>query len=154
MLWSTYPPDALPKVGDLVTLGHGGIPYAVRERTRSGIGQVYLLLDSDPPQRVQVEACHWWPQVGDLCTGVPVPYRQWLAKQWADPDANRWKKDRAYDDFNNGQSWLYGEFTIKSIEGDLATVTGAKFSGTHALPLSACAVLSRPSVQRILEIAA
>jgi uncharacterized protein YqjF (DUF2071 family) len=152
MIFSTHPPEAIPNVGDFVTLGHDGVPYAVTKRTMDIVGQVYLTLDSDPPRRVQVEAVNWWPQVGDLCTGLPVPYRQWLAQQWA--DATRYQQGQAFGDYNNGQSWLYGEFTIKAINHDMATVTGARFSGAQQIPVHCCAVLSRPSIQRVLEFSA
>ena len=37
---------------------------------------------------------------------------------------------------------------------DLATVSGPKFHGTHALPLAAIAVLKRPAIEAILQQAA
>ena len=160
MLFSTYPPAALPAAGDTVCLNYGE-PLLVLRRTRNEYGQVLLRLQSpDGGETLEmVEACHWWPAVGDICTGVPGIYQRWLTCHWEDAkaanDEPAMKRiEKAFRAYNNPSSWLYGKFTLEVIKGDLATVTGAKFSGTHALPLSACAVLSRPAVQRILEIAA
>lgn len=160
MLFSTYPPEALPKAGDTVCLNYGE-PLLVVRRARDKYGQVLLRLQSPDGSEIleMVEACHWWPTVGDLCTGVPATYQRWLTCHWEDAKAADDKPtlkriEKAFYAYNNPSSWLYGEFTIQSIKGEVATVTGVRFSGTHALPLSACAVLSRPSVQRVLELAA
>jgi hypothetical protein len=103
-----------------------------------------------------VEVLNWWPQPGDICTGIPEPFRKWLAGKLdaAIATGNDYKVKQAryaFDDFNQLQSWFYGEFTVQSIDDGLATVVGDRFSGTRVLPVECITVVSRPSVAEILK---
>jgi hypothetical protein len=160
MLFSTYPPEALPTAGDTVCLIYGE-PLLVLRRVRDKFGQVMLRLQSpDGTEKLEmVEACHWWPQVGDIGTGVPAIYQRWLTCCWEDAKAandesTMTRIQKAFYAYDNPSSWLYQDFTIEEIKGDLATVSGPKFHGTHALPLAAIAVLKRPSVEALIPKAA
>ena len=160
MLFSTYPPEALPKAGDLVSLDYG-IPQTVLRRTRNEYGQVFLLLQcpNGTETLAMVEACHWWPQINDIGTGVPAIYQRWLTCCWNDAKAandepTMKRIQKAFHAYDNPSSWLYSDFTIEAIHGNLATVSGPKFHGTHALPLAAIAVLKRPSVEALIPQAA
>jgi hypothetical protein len=106
-----------------------------------------------------VEACHWWPAVGDIGTGVPALYQRWLTCHWeaakaANDEPTMKRIEKAFYAYDNPSSWLYQDFTIEAIKGDLATVSGPKFHGTHALPLAAIAVLKRPAVDAMIRKAA
>ena len=160
MLFSTYPPEALPKAGDTVSLTYGE-PLLVLRRTRNEYGQVLLRLQTpDGTEKLEmVEACHWWPQVGDIGTGVPAIYQRWLTCHWEDAKAaedepTMKRIQKAFYAYDNPSSWLYSDFTIEAIQGDLATVSGPKFHGTHDLPLAAIAVLERPALEALIPKAA
>jgi hypothetical protein len=103
-----------------------------------------------------VEACHWWPQVGDIGTGVPAIYQRWLTCHWNDAKAandepTMKRIQKAFYAYDNPSSWLYQDFTIEEINGDLATVSGSKFLGTLAPAIAAIAVIKRPAVEAILR---
>lgn len=160
MLFSTYPPAALPKPGDQVSLDYG-TPQTVLRRTRNEYGQVFLLLQCPHGDETlaPVEAVRWWPQEGDIGTGVPALYQRWLTCHWedakaADDESTMKRIQKAFYAYENPSSWLYSDFLIEEIKGDLATVSGPKFHGTHALPLAAIAVIKRPAVEAILRQAA
>lgn len=160
MLFSTYPPEALPQPGDLVSLDYG-TPQTVLRRTRNEYGQVLLLLQcpNGTETVAPVEACHWWPRLQDIGTGIPAIYQRWLTCHWDDAkaaeDEPRMKKiQKAFYAYDNPSSWLYSDFTIDQIHGDLATVSGPKFHGTHNLPLAAIAIIKRPAIEAILQQAA
>lgn len=157
MFFSTHPPETLPKVGDTVCMVYGE-PLTVLKRGRDKFGTVMLTVqDSHGHEKLtMVEACHWWPQVGDIGTGVPAIYQRWLTCHWEDAksaaDKPRIKKiQNAFYAYENPSSWLYSDFTIDQVHDDMATVSGPKFHGTHTLPLAAIAVLKRPALEAILE---
>jgi hypothetical protein len=160
MLFSTYPPETLPKAGDMVSLVYG-VPLTVTRRFRDKFGNVMLMVTAadGTEQLTMVEAVHWWPAVGDVGTGLPANYQRWLTCHWDDAKAADNKKamakiEKAFKDYNNLQSWLYSDFVIDRINGDIATVSGKRFSGTHAIPLAAILVLRRPSVEAVLGLVA
>lgn len=143
MMFSTHPPEALPKVGDLVTMHHCGYPWTVTKRSRNRFQQVMMVVTppAGPSQLVMVEVLNWWPAVGDICTVLAKPYGDWLQTT----GAKRWD----CEDYNNAQSWLYGEFPVTDIDRDMATVQGGKRS--QRVPLGCLAVVKRPSVERALQ---
>ena len=157
MIFSTYPPEALPQPGDIVCLEYGQ-PENVVRRIRNEHGQVFLILQNQNgiETRAMVEAVHWWPLVGDIGTGVPGIYQRWLtalleAAQAAN-DEPRIKKLSAALRIDLGpSSWLYRDFTIQAINGNLATVTGEQFHGSKKIPVSAIAVIRRPAVDLALN---
>lgn len=160
MLFSTYPPETLPKAGDIVSLVYG-VPLTVTRRIRNEFGNVMLMVTAaDGTEKLtMVEAVHWWPAVGDVGTGLPGIYQRWLTCHWDDANATDNKEamakiEKAFKDYNNLQSWLYSDFTIDRINGDIATVSGKRFNGTHAIPLAAILVLRRPSVEAVLGLVA
>lgn len=143
MMWSTHPPDALPKVGDTVATTNSGIPLIVTRRSKNKVGQVFILA-KDPIGKehlLMVEVLNWWPQPGDICTGLPEPCRKWLA----DGDKSRYD----YQDYNNGQSWIYGEFKVKAIDREMATVSGDM--GTRKIPVECLTVVTRPTIAKIIQ---
>jgi len=157
MIFSTYPPEALPQPGDIVCLEYGQ-PENVVRRIRNEHGQVFLILQraNGDETRAMVEAVHWWPQVGDIGTGVPGIYQRWLtalleAAQAANDEARIKKLSAAFRIDLGPASWLYRDFTIQAIHGNLATVTGEQFHGFKKIPVSAIAVIRRPAVDLILN---
>lgn len=158
MFWSTHPPTTIPNVGDIVTITNSGQPMTVARRSRNKAQQVMVLATplSGPAQLLMVEVLNWWPQPGDICTGIPEPFRKWLTAKLdaAKATGNEDKVNQArydFDDFNQLQSWFYGEFTVQSIKAGMATVVGDRFSGSRVLPVECITVVSRPSVAEILK---
>jgi len=103
-----------------------------------------------------VEACHWWPQIHDIGTGIPAIYQRWLTCHWEDAkaandEATMKRIEKAFYAYKNPSSWLYSDFTVDQIHEDLATVSGKRFYGSHRIPLAAIAVLKRPAIAAILE---
>lgn len=157
MIFSTYPPEALPQPGDIVCLEYGQ-PETVVRRIRNEHGQVFLILQhsNGDETRAMVEAAHWWPQLGDIGTGVPSIYQRWLtalleAAKAANNEARIKDLASAFRNDLGPASWLYRDFTIQAINGNLATVTGEQFHGSKTIPVSAIAVIRRPSIDLALN---
>ena len=157
MIFSTYPPKALPQPGDIVCLEYGQ-PETVVRRIRNEHGQVFLILQNQNgiETRAMVEAVHWWPQIGDIGTGVPAIYQRWLTAllevaRAANDEARVKALNAAFRNELGPASWLYRDFTIRAIQGNIATVTGEQFHGSKKIPVPAIAVIRRPAVDLALN---